>query len=110
MKVTELISQLSTVNPDSEVYLYINGERIGVQSVDDNFTDKWYVDINADISTKEQDEIQIVWSYEDVQTQDPTLTDDEARKVLKLLKDFHDSTVGINWDTIQATIDYFKKT
>jgi hypothetical protein len=37
------------------------------------------------------------------------LTDEEARKVLQLLKDFHDSTVGINWDTIQATIDYFKK-
>jgi hypothetical protein len=47
MKVRELIAQLSEVNQDSEVYLYINGERIGVQSVDDNFSDDWYVDINA---------------------------------------------------------------
>jgi len=54
------------------------------------------------------DEITISWHFTDVQEVDDTLTNDEARKVLKLLKDFHDSTVGINWDTIQATIDYFK--
>jgi hypothetical protein len=54
------------------------------------------------------DEVSITWHFTDVQEVDDSLTNDEARKVLKLLKDFHDSTVGINWDTIQATIDYFK--
>jgi hypothetical protein len=58
--------------------------------------------------TQLPDEISITWSYEDVQQQDPTLTDDEARQVLKLMKDGHDATIGINWETIDAWIDYFK--
>ena len=58
--------------------------------------------------TQLPDEISITWSYEDVLSEDPTLTAVEARQVLQLLKDFHDATIGINWDTINATIDYFK--
>lgn len=58
--------------------------------------------------TQLPDEISITWSYEDVQGQDPTLTDDEARQVLKLMKDGHDANIGINWETIDAWIDYFK--
>ena len=54
------------------------------------------------------DEITISWSYEDVQSEDPTLTDDEARHILQLMKANHDAAIGINWDTINATIDYFK--
>jgi hypothetical protein len=53
MKVSELIAQLSKVKQDSEVYLWVDGERIAVHSVDDNFSDDWYVDINADTSTRE---------------------------------------------------------
>ncbi len=48
MKVRELIAQLSEVNQDSEVFIWIDGERTPVHSVDDNFNDNWYVDINAD--------------------------------------------------------------
>jgi len=55
--------------------------------------------------TQLPDEISITWSYEDVQSEDPTLTDDEARQVLQLMKDGHDATIGINWDTINAWID-----
>ena len=58
--------------------------------------------------TQLPDEISITWSYEDILSEDATLTDVEARQVLQLLKDFHDATVGINWDTIKATISYFK--
>jgi len=58
--------------------------------------------------TQLPDEIAITWSYEDILSEDSTLTDVEARQVLQLLKDFHDATVGINWDTIKATISYFK--
>jgi hypothetical protein len=53
MKVSELIAQLSEVNQDSEVFLWVDGERIAVHSVDDNFSDDWYVDINADTITRE---------------------------------------------------------
>jgi len=58
--------------------------------------------------TQLPDEISITWSYEDVQSEDPTLTDDEARQILQLMKDGHDATIGINWDTINAWISYWK--
>jgi hypothetical protein len=37
------------------------------------------------------------------------ITDDEAREVLRLIAKHHDSTVGINWDVIDAGIDYVKE-
>jgi hypothetical protein len=59
--------------------------------------------------TQLPDEISITWSYEDVQEQDPTLTDDEARQVLQLIKHKHDANIGVNWEVIDAWIDYFKR-
>jgi len=53
MKVRELIEQLKKVNQDSEVFIWIDGERVPVHSVDDNFSDAWYVDINADTATRD---------------------------------------------------------
>jgi hypothetical protein len=53
MKVSELIEQLKVYPPDSEVCLWVDGERIAAHSVDDNFSDDWYVDINADTITRE---------------------------------------------------------
>jgi hypothetical protein len=53
------------------------------------------------------DEITITWHFADIQEIDDTLTDDEARQVLQLLKKYHDCTQGINWDVIKATIDIF---
>ena len=58
--------------------------------------------------TQLPDEISISWHFTDVQEVDATLTNDEARKVLQLMKDGHDSNIGVNWDTIDAWIDYFK--
>ena len=54
------------------------------------------------------DEITISWHFTDVQEVDNTLTNDEARKVLQLIKNGHDSNIGVNWDTIKAWIEYFK--
>ena len=54
------------------------------------------------------DEITITWSYEDVLSEDPTLTAVEARQILQLMKANHDAAIGINWDTINAWIDYWK--
>jgi hypothetical protein len=50
MKVSELIEQLSKVKQDSEVYLWVDGERLAAHSVDDSFDDDelpWFIDING---------------------------------------------------------------
>jgi hypothetical protein len=49
MKVTELIALLKTVDPESEVFVWVDGERHPVTEIDPI---DWYVDINAD--TKER--------------------------------------------------------
>ena len=54
------------------------------------------------------DEISISWHFTDVQERDDSLTNDEARQVLQLIKDGHDANIGINWETIDAWIDYLK--
>lgn len=54
------------------------------------------------------DEINISWHFTDVQEQDDTLTNDEARQILQLMKHNHDATIGINWDVIDEWIRYFK--
>ena len=45
--------------------------------------------------------------FEDDDSHD--LTDDEAREVMRLMKKYHDSEVGINWEVIQAWIDHVKE-
>ena len=54
------------------------------------------------------DEITISWHFKDIQEIDDSLTNNEARQVLQLIKQNHDATVGVNWETIEAWIDYFK--
>jgi hypothetical protein len=49
MKVKELIALLQTVNLESEVFVWVDGERHPVTEIDPM---DWYVDINAD--TKER--------------------------------------------------------
>lgn len=54
MKVSELIAQLSAVNPDSKVYLWIDGDRVPAHSLDDSFDyEHEFVEINADTISKE---------------------------------------------------------
>jgi hypothetical protein len=49
MKVRELIKQLICDNHDldKEVYVWVDGKRLEIDSVDANFSDDWYVDINV---------------------------------------------------------------
>jgi hypothetical protein len=48
MKVSELIEQLKAYPQDSEVNLWVDGERIAVHSIDDSFIDEhWFIDING---------------------------------------------------------------
>ena len=56
------------------------------------------------------DEISINWHFTDVQEVDDSLTNDEARQVLQLIKHKHDANIGVNWEVIEAWIDYFKRT
>ena len=55
------------------------------------------------------DSISIEWHFTDIQEIDDTLTNDEARQILQLLKKCHDCNIGINWETIEATIDTFNR-
>ena len=45
MKVKDLIAQLSAVSPESEVFVWVDGDRFPVTDIDPI---DWYVDINAD--------------------------------------------------------------
>lgn len=48
MKVSELIDQLKDLPPDTDVYIWNDGERLEVSMVDDGFVDKHdFVDINT---------------------------------------------------------------
>lgn len=55
------------------------------------------------------DNITITWDIEDVLQQDNTLTIEQAREVLQMLKQQHDACIGINWDVIDCTIDSLKR-
>lgn len=46
MKVSELIEQLKSVSPDRNVFIWIDGERYALSSIDDNF-EGGYMDLNA---------------------------------------------------------------
>lgn len=49
--------------------------------------------------------IQIKWHISDILSRRPDLTDEECVEVLRSLKNNHDATIGINWETIDQTID-----
>lgn len=54
------------------------------------------------------DVITIAWHYMDVQSVDPSLSEEQACRVLQTLKRCHDATIGINWDVIRITINDMK--
>ena len=64
--------------------------------------------VKVELQTELPDEITISWHFTDVQEVDGTLTDDEARQVLNVIKKRHDANIGINWETIDIWIDYCK--
>jgi len=49
------------------------------------------------------DQLDIFWMIDDVQQQRPDLTDEQCRKVLRVIEDCHDANYGICWDTIDDT-------
>ena len=47
MKVSELIKQLKDLPPETDVYIWNDGERLEVSMVDDSFLDCQFIDINT---------------------------------------------------------------
>ena len=47
----------------------------------------------------------IEWCVDDVKDVRPDLDDDQALEVLEFVKDNHDATIGVTWDTIQYAAD-----
>lgn len=52
---------------------------------------------------KDQDILQIIWVTDDVLSQRPDLTKDQAREVLRAMERNHDANIGVNWDVIDVT-------
>lgn len=49
--------------------------------------------------------VAIEWGVEDVQSERPDLTDDQAWEVLKAVIDRHDANIGVNWEFICSVAD-----
>ena len=49
--------------------------------------------------------ISIVWSVEDVQEVRPGLNNEQAMEVLQQVKNHHNASIGINWDTLKYWAD-----
>jgi hypothetical protein len=65
-------------------------------------------DIDIDALLADRKQIALIWSIEDVQTVRPDLTDEQAWEVLQQVKNDHDATLGVTWDTLEwAAKDLF---
>jgi hypothetical protein len=48
----------------------------------------------------------IEWCIDDVKTVRPDLDDDQAFEVLEMVKDDHDASLGITWNTLEYAADH----
>ena len=57
------------------------------------------------------DTISVTWHIDDVKSvaydKGIEIDDDDARYILSMVKHYHDASIGINWDVIEATIDNY---
>ena len=52
MKVKELIEKLKDLPPETQVYLWLDGERHEIEDIDDSFVDGYeFVELNAGETT-----------------------------------------------------------
>jgi hypothetical protein len=58
--------------------------------------------------------LRIEWCIEDVRqymedsgADQSTMTDNDCLNILKIMADNHDAELGINWDTIDAALEYY---
>jgi len=65
-------------------------------------------DIDIDALLADRGQIALIWSIKDVQEGRPDLTDEQAWEVLQQVKNDHDATLGVTWDTLEwAARDLF---
>ena len=62
--------------------------------------------VEQDHVLQTEDSISIVWSIDDVKEVREDLDDEQAMEVLEFVKDKHDATLGITWDTLQYAADH----
>ncbi len=71
------------------------------------------LDSIKEIEEIERTHISHIWSVEDVQSAADdlgyTLTEDQSIEVLALVESDIDCTVGINWDVINAAVEWYVK-
>lgn len=63
----------------------------------------------AKLTADDPDQVSVSWHIEDVQEVDDSLSDEQARAVLRYAKRKHDATIGINWEVLQYHIDYLRE-
>ena len=58
--------------------------------------------------------LRVEWCIEDVRqymeesgADQDTMTDNDCLNVLRIMADNHDAEIGINWDTIDAALEYY---
>lgn len=66
-------------------------------------------DVEARIAEQLSEDISVTWCVEDVLEVDDSLSDYQARLVLRRLDVDHDATIGINWDVIEYTIGAMRR-
>ena len=53
--------------------------------------------------------IALIWTIDDVQAVDSSISDDEARAILQMIYRNHDANIGINWEVIEYYINEYKE-
>lgn len=101
--VAEFKEGYSMTKPLWEIF-NIFGQDMFLGAAEMPFKDNQIRAQDAGIDFDKNTQIAIVWSIEDVQGQDDSLTDAEAMNVLDVLEDKHDANYGISWETIDITI------
>jgi hypothetical protein len=61
--------------------------------------------VEQDHVLQKEDAIFIEWCIDDVKDVREDLDDDQAMEVLEYVKDNHDATIGVSWETLQSAAD-----
>lgn len=67
-----------------------------------------YQEARASKPDYSRDTIELSWHIDDVKSLDDSLTDEQARQILQMVKHNHDASIGVNWETLEVNIDMFK--
>lgn len=115
-----------------EVHTFSVSAYVTVSDMDETDARQWVYDqlqrscldsVQVSSEIENENVVSIVWSIEDVENVVAQLNDvhrpdnnfdrltkDDKREILRLLKNDHDATIGVNWDVIENYVwDYERK-